>query len=88
MIENLLCIIYAIKTGDWILYVEFIRELLPWTFVYDRQNYARYLSIHFMEMTNLEEKHKVIFDEFMKGNFTVQLSDKNPFGKQEADKVR
>ena len=40
-----------------------------------------------MEMTNLEEQHKVIYDEFMKGNFSIQLSDTNPFGKQEADKV-
>ena len=87
MMEHLLCIIYATRTGDWTLYVESIRVLLPWTFAYDRQNYARCLSSHFMEMTNLKEQHKVIYDEFMKGNFSIQFSDANPFGKQEADKV-
>ena len=87
LMENILCIIYATRTGDWELYVESIRLLLPWTFAYDRQNYARYLTLHFMEMLHLEENHKFVYDEFMKGRFSVQLSDNNPFGQQEADKV-
>lgn len=87
IMENILCILYATRTGDWTLYVESIRSLLPWTFAYDRQNYARYLTLHFMEMVNLEENHKSIYEEFMKGNFSVQLTEGNTFGKQEADKV-
>ena len=68
-------------------YIESICRLLPWAFAYDRQNYARYLTLHLMKMVNLEENHRCIYDDFMKGNFFVQMSDNNTFGRLEADKV-
>ena len=61
--------------------------LLRRTFAYDRHNYARYLTFQYIEMINLEENHPSIYQEFMKGNFSVQVSDNNPFGQLEADKV-
>lgn len=87
IVENVLTILYATRTGDWVLYVESIRRLLPWTFAYDRQNYARYLTLHLMEMVNLEQNHKCIDNEFMMDNFSVQMSNNNTFGRLEADKV-
>ena len=85
--ELFLCIIYATRSGDWELYVESIRSILPWVFAYDRQNYARYLTLHFMDLLNLEENYPRVHCEFIKGSFTVQMSSDNPFGKMEADKV-
>ena len=38
-------------------------------------------------MINLKENHPAIYNEFMRGNFSVQVSDNNPFRKLEADKV-
>ena len=38
-------------------------------------------------MINLEENHPSIYQKFMKGNFSVQVFDNNPFRKFEADKV-
>ena len=61
--------------------------LLFWTFAYDRRNYAHYLTFHCIEMINLEENHPTIYNESMKGNFSVQVSDNNPYRKLEADKV-
>ena len=87
MVGNILSILYATRTGDWILYIESIRSFLPWAFAYDRQNFARYLTLHLMEMVNLEENHRCIYDDFMKSNFSVQMSDYNTFGRLEADKV-
>ena len=55
--------------------------------MYDRHNYARYLTFHYIEMTNLGKNHPSIYQEFMNGSFSVQVSDNNPFGKLEADKV-
>ena len=46
MMENLLSILYVTTTRNWQLYVESINMLLPWTFAYDRHNYARYLTFH------------------------------------------
>ena len=87
MWELFLCIIYATRSGDWELYVESIRSILPWIFAYDRQNYARYLTLHFMDLLNLEENYPSVHCEFIKGSFAVQMSSDNPFGKMEADKV-
>ena len=81
MVDNILSILYATRTGDWILYIESKRRFLPWAFAYDRQNYARYLTLHLMKMVNLEENHRCIYDDFMKGNFSVQMSDNNTFGR-------
>ena len=44
MMGNLLSILYGTRTGNWQLYIESINMLLPWTFAYDRHNYARYLT--------------------------------------------
>ena len=87
MWELFLCIIYATRSGDWELYVESIRSILPWVFAYDRQSYARYLTLHFMNLLNLEENYPSVHCEFIKGSFAVQMSSDNPFGKMEADKV-
>ena len=81
MMENLLTILYATRTGYMQLYVESINMLLSWTFAYDRHNYAGYLTFHYIEMINLEENHPSIYQEFMKGNFSVQVPGNNPLGK-------
>ena len=66
MWELFLCIIYAARSGDWELYVESIGSILPWVFAYDRQNYARYLTLHFMDLLNLEENYPSVYCEFIK----------------------
>ena len=38
-------------------------------------------------MVNLEENHRCTYDDFMKGNFSVQMSDNKTFGRFESDKV-
>ena len=39
------------------------------------------------EMLTLETSHPEIYQEFKKGNFSVQLSETNPFGRCEPDRV-
>ena len=46
MIEILLHLNFAIRTGHWDLYVEAVNGAFPWFFAYDRQNYSRYLTTH------------------------------------------
>ena len=41
--ELLLALINATRTGNSELYLACIENVIPWTFSYDRQNYARYL---------------------------------------------
>ena len=87
MVETLLNLIYATRAGNWNLYVETIKSTLPWFFAYDRTNYSRYLTVHHQDLLTLKDDFPEIHSEFEKGNFSVQISDKNPFGRSEADKV-
>ena len=85
--ETLLNLIYATRSGDWNLYVETIKSTLPWFFAYDRTNYSRYLTVHHQDLLSLKKDFPEIHAEFEKGNFSIQISEKNPFGRSEADKV-
>ncbi len=61
--------------------------MLPWCFAYDKVNYARYLSPYFAEMTNLPEKKPDVYEAFKAGQFSVQLSSNNPFGRIPVDQT-
>ena len=87
MVRTLFNLIYSTRAGLWHLYLESMRSLLPWTFAYDRYNYARYLTLHFVDMLSLESDHPEVYHEFINGNFTVQISSSNTFGRIEADKT-
>ena len=56
------------------LYVQVCDELCPWFFALDHSNYARWLPIHVRDMVELNVKHPAVYDEYVKGNFTVQKS--------------
>ena len=47
----------------------------------------KYLTPILGELLNLPTNHPFIHEQFMLGNFLVQLSSLNPFGRSEADKV-
>ena len=64
-----------------------VRSTLPWFFAYDRTNYSRYLTAQYQDLLTLESDFPDVHAEFLSGNFSVQLSNTNPFGRMEADKV-
>jgi hypothetical protein len=41
MVEVVLGLIRASREGNWQLHLAMISEMIPWTFAYDKQNYAR-----------------------------------------------
>ena len=93
MVELLLQTIYSIRSGNWELFIECIREIIPYTFAYDNLNYARYLSAMLgdmlslpTDMLSLPTEFPEIYEEFVRGNFAAQLSY-NKFSRSETDKV-
>jgi len=86
MVELLLQTIYSIRSGNWELFIECIREIIPYTFAYDNLNYARYLSAMLGDMLSLPTDFPEIYEEFVRGNFAAQLSY-NKFSRSETDKV-
>ena len=67
--------------------MESLRTTLPWFFAYDRTNYSRYILAHYTCLLTLENTHPDINNDFQKGNFSLQISEKNTFGRMEADKM-
>ena len=57
LVDTLLGLIRASREGNWLLHLACIRSFIPWCFAYDKQNYARYTSVYYSEMTQLAETH-------------------------------
>ena len=55
-------------------------SIIPWCFVYDRLNYARYVPAYYAEMKSLETHNQDIHNYLTAGGFTVQLRADNPPG--------
>ena len=87
MVELLQNTIYALRAGDWLLLIECIRLILPYTFDYDHVNYARYLTAVLGDMPRLREEFPDVCEEFLNGNLVVQLTSGSKFSRVEMDKV-
>ena len=61
IINTLLSFIRALKNADWNLHNQSVREMIPWIFAYDRQNYSRYLSLYWSEMQDLPNTHPNVY---------------------------
>ena len=73
------CIVKALisqREGNFQLYVETLEEMLPWLFITDHYHYARWLSVHVLDMKQLEANAPSVFQEFLGGNFVTQKSSR------------
>ena len=77
----------ASREGNWCLHLSAIQCMIAWCFSYDKVNYARYLSAYFAEMTNFPEKNPCVYEAFKAGQFSVQMSSNNPFGRIPVDQT-
>ena len=72
MISILLMFTRAQRDGDWELYLSSFRKMIPYFFLYDHQNYARWSVVYLAQMMQLPMQIK---EEFMKGDFVVKCSE-------------
>ena len=87
LVSLVLDLIYSTRVGDWNLFIESVRDVTVWAFAYGRYNYSRYLLIFLRDMLKLSLSHPDVYDAFIDGNFSVQLSENNTFGRNEANKT-
>ena len=57
--------------GNFRLYKESSKSLLPWFFALDHTNYSRWLSVHLVDMFQLKEINTDIATAFKNGMFVV-----------------
>jgi len=88
LVENVvLGLLRGSHEGNWDLHLNAIRSLIPWCFAYDKINYARYLTVYYAEMVSLPENKPDVYQAFSAGQFSVQLSGFNTFGRIPVDQA-
>lgn len=86
MVEIMLDFIRAERDGNWQLHLSSFQSMLPYFFLYDHTNYARWGTIYISDMIKLEESAPDVYNEYMAGNFPVKRSD-NLFNQVSADQA-
>jgi len=82
MVENIVVILLCGSSeGNWDSYLIAIISLIQRRFVYDKVNYARYLTVYSAEMLALPENRPDVYQAYSAGWFSVQLSGLNSFGR-------
>ena len=73
--SEMLAFVHSIRIADFQLYCESLTKLLP-MFAMDHTSYARWATVHVMDMLTLEEQHPTLYNKFIQGGFTVQKTDR------------
>ena len=68
-------LIRADRIGDWKLHIKTVHKLQPIFHVMSRSNYARWSAVYLEDMMVLEKKAPEVYEQFLKGRFTVKRSD-------------
>ena len=72
----LLIFLRSIRQANFSLYVDSSAKMLPWFFALNHHNYARWLSVHLLDMRALPQTAPDVARTFDDGFFTVNKSSK------------
>ena len=72
-----LSFVRSIRMGNFRLYKEYIKSLLPWFFALDHTSYSRWLSVLLVDMFQLEEINTDIATVFKNDMFVVNKTRRN-----------
>ena len=75
----MLSFVQSIRMENFRLYKESIKSLLPWFFILDHTNHFRWLSVHLVDMFQLEEINTDIATDFKNGMFVVKKNKEKVF---------
>lgn len=67
----LLTFVKSVRQSDYPLYKDCLHRMLPWFFLFDRQNYARWLTVHSMDLEELETRAPELHRQFLLGKKTT-----------------
>ena len=74
------------REGVYSAYVDSLAEIILWLFTFDHSHYARWLSVHLHDLSNLQSISPNTYEEFVKGHFVTQKSS-HKFSKLAHDQV-
>ena len=62
------------RLRKWYLFLETLRDIIPYIFACNNIEYSRYLMVMLCEMLLLETNYLKLYQQFVEVNFTVQIS--------------
>lgn len=68
---------YAIRTCDIELYIYAAFKICPIFFIFNHQNYSRWLTWNIDELMNIQTTHPGLIDEFSNGGLSIRRTKKN-----------
>ena len=80
MVDIVLQLIQAERTGNWDLHLSAVRAMTPHFFAMDRTNYSRWLPVYLIDMHRLECTHPRVHQAFLSGEHSISCSAQ-PFSK-------
>ena len=69
---TLLVFVRACRTSDFEMYTKSLEEMVRWFFRLDHQNYARWGTVHWIDLQELKVRNPDVYREFSSGKFTVR----------------
>ena len=72
MVQILFDFLRSVKLGDWKLHLQSTERMLRWMFAYDRPNYARFLTLYWVNMQKMPQTHPEVHNQFELGNYSVR----------------
>ena len=71
-----LMFVQSLREGNFNLYQESLKQLVPLHFALDHFHYARWLPIHIHDMVKLSESHPNVEGKFQQGHFVVNKTQR------------
>ena len=71
----LLVFVGSIREGNFDIFLECLKQMIPWFFAMDNVHYSRWLPIHLRDMLKLESHNPLVHQHFKKGCFVVHKTN-------------
>ncbi len=75
----MLVFVKSIREGDFEMFVDALDLFAPWMFAMYHTKYARLLPVFIQSLYKLPQEHPEIYEQFLKGRFTVQKTTRKFF---------
>ena len=76
MITLLCSYILAERTGNWLLHLQCVRQMLPYLAAAGHNHYTKSDSLYLQSMLQLNENNPDVFRAFVNGNHATRRSDR------------
>ena len=75
----------SVRSGNFQLYLDSMKKMIPWFFALNHFHYARWLSVYISDMTILETTNSGVYEAFNEFGCFVVLRSKRPFSSMGLD---